>query len=56
VNLSRQRDRILEAPQMDVEALAILAADYEAANMPSAAEELRRRVEFYRNKYLKKVA
>ena len=33
VNLSRRRDRILEAPEMDLEALAILAANYDAANM-----------------------
>lgn len=29
VNLSRRRDRILEAPKVDLEGLAILASDYE---------------------------
>jgi hypothetical protein len=32
---------------MDLEALAILAADYEAANMASAAEDLQRRLDYY---------
>jgi hypothetical protein len=50
VNLSSRRDRILEAPKMDLEALEILAADYEVANMPSAAAELRMRLEWYRRK------
>jgi len=50
VNLSRQRDRILEAPELDLEALAILAADYVAANMPCAAADLRRRLEWYQEK------
>ena len=45
--MSRRRDRILEEPEMDLEALAILAADYEAANMPSATADLRRRMEWY---------
>jgi hypothetical protein len=35
VDLSRRRDRILEAPEMDLEGLAVLAADYEAAHMPA---------------------
>jgi hypothetical protein len=50
VNLSRRRDRILEAPEMDLEALDNLAADYEAANLPSAAADLQRRLEHYRRK------
>jgi len=33
---------------MDLEALDILAADYEAANLPSAAADLRRRLDWYR--------
>jgi hypothetical protein len=33
---------------MDLEALGLLAADYEAARMPCAAEEQRRRLEWYR--------
>jgi hypothetical protein len=41
VDLNRQGDRILEAPRLDLEALAVLAADYEAANMPSMAAEMR---------------
>jgi hypothetical protein len=48
VDLSRRRDRILESPELDLEALAILAADYAAANLPCAAADLRRRVEWYR--------
>ena len=48
VNLSRRRDRILEVPVIDLETLAILAADYEAANMPCAATDLRRRLNWYR--------
>ena len=47
VNLSRRRDRILKAPEMGLEALAILAAAYESANMPCAAADLRRRLEYY---------
>jgi len=50
VDLSRQRDLILEAPIMDLEALAVLAADYEAANMPCAAADLRRRLGWYQNR------
>jgi hypothetical protein len=46
-NLSRRRDRILEAPRMDLEALAVLASDYEAAHMPNAAADLGRRLEWY---------
>ena len=48
VDLSRRRDCILEASQMDIQALAALAADYEAANMPNAAVDLRRRLVHYR--------
>jgi hypothetical protein len=47
VDLSRRRALILEAPKMDLEALCVLAADYEAANMPCAAAELRRRCNYY---------
>ena len=46
--LGRRRDRILEAPAMDLDALAALVADYEAADMPSAAASLRRRLDHYR--------
>ena len=51
VELGGRRDRILESPEIDVEALAVLVADYEAANMPCAAADLRRRLEYYREKY-----
>jgi hypothetical protein len=50
VNLNRRRDRILEAPEMDLEALDALAVNYEAANMPCAAADLRRRLDYYREK------
>ncbi len=48
VELSRRRDWILEAPTLDQAALAVLVEDYAAANMPCAAAELRRRLEWYR--------
>ena len=51
VDLSHRRDRILEASMLDMEALAVLAADYEAAHMPCAAVELRRRLEHYRERF-----
>ena len=47
VDLSRRRDQILGVAEVDLAALAILAADYEAANMPSMATDLRRRMEWY---------
>jgi hypothetical protein len=46
-DLSRRRDRILKAPEMDLEALSALAADYEAAIMPCTAADIRRRLEYY---------
>jgi hypothetical protein len=49
VDLARQRDRILESPELDLEALAVLADDYAAAGLPSAAADLRRRLEWYRS-------
>jgi hypothetical protein len=48
VDLSRRRDCILLTAELDLVALSALAADYEAANMPCAAAELRRRLEWYR--------
>jgi len=48
--LGRRRDRILEAPAMDLDALAALVADYEAADMPCAAADLKRRLEHYIHK------
>jgi hypothetical protein len=52
--LSRRRDRILEAPRQDLEALAVLAADYGAAHMPCAAADLRRRLTWYQGKFGKR--
>ena len=49
VELGIRRDRILESPELDLEALAVLAADYDAAGMPCAAAELRERLEHYLN-------
>jgi hypothetical protein len=48
VELGRRRDRLLETPNLDLDALAVLAADYEAAGLPHAAADLRRRLEWYR--------
>jgi hypothetical protein len=50
MELGRQRDRILESPRLDLEALARLVEDYEKAEMPCAAADLRRRLEWYREK------
>ncbi len=47
VDLSRRGDRILEAPMLDLDELNVLAADYEAANLPCAAAEMRR-LDWYR--------
>jgi hypothetical protein len=47
VNLSLRRDHILEAPEMNLDALAILAADCEAANMPFTAADLRRSLDWW---------
>jgi hypothetical protein len=46
---AQRRAHILEAPKLDLEALRVLAADYEAANMPCAVE-LRWRLEYYRER------
>jgi hypothetical protein len=48
VELSRRRDRLLETPGLDLDALSALAADYESAHLPCAAADLRRRLEWYR--------
>jgi hypothetical protein len=50
VDLGLRRDRILESPELVLEALAILAADYEAARMPCTSADLRKRLEHYREK------
>jgi hypothetical protein len=47
VVLGRRRDRILLSPVVDLQALAQLVVDYEAANMPCAAIELRKRLDYY---------
>ena len=47
---SPRRYRILESTELDLEALAVLAADYEAAGMLCAAAGLRRRLEHYRER------
>jgi hypothetical protein len=55
VDLNRRRDLILEAPRLDLEALAVLAADYEAANMPCVAGDLRRRLFYYQEREIIRV-
>ena len=50
VGLSRRRDQILNVPELDLEALRVLVEDYEEANMPCAAAELRRRLDWYQKK------
>jgi hypothetical protein len=50
VDLSRRRECVLDAREVDLDALAILAADYEAEPMPQAAAELRKRLEHYQDK------
>ena len=47
VGLGRRRDQILNVPELDLEALRVLVEDYEAANMPCAAADLRRRLVWY---------
>ena len=47
--LSQRRDRILESPALDVEALAELVSNYEEAGLICGAAGLRRRVEWYRS-------
>ena len=53
VGLSRRRDQILNVPELDLEALKVLVEDYEAADMPCAAANLRRRLEWYLSRILK---
>jgi hypothetical protein len=47
VDLSRRREQILGVAEVDLEALAILTADYEATHMYCIAADLRRRLEYY---------
>ena len=48
--LSGRRDRVLQQPELDLAALAILTGDYEAAGLTCAAVELQKRLEWYRKK------
>ena len=50
VDLNCKRDQILGLAEVDLSALSILAADYEAAHMPCAAADLQRRLEFYQER------
>ena len=50
VELSRRRDCLLETPELDLDALEVLASDYEAAGLLHAAKDLRRRLKWYRDK------
>ena len=45
--LAGSRDRLLEAPQLDLAAMALLLNDYESAGLLSCAADLRRRLEHY---------
>ena len=49
--LGRRRARLLASPALDLAALAALLAEYEAAGLPGAAADLRRRLEHYRGKW-----
>jgi hypothetical protein len=49
VVLGRRRDQILLSPVVDLLALEQLVRDYEAAKMPCAAVELKKKLEHYRN-------
>ena len=53
VKLGARRDRILESPTLDLEALERLVEDYEAAEMVCAAAALRRRLEWYRGEVMR---
>jgi hypothetical protein len=55
VELSRRRDQILLSPLLDLKALEELVADYETADMPCAAADLRKRLEYYREREILKV-
>ena len=46
-DLARRRDRLLEAPALDLPALRRLLAEYEAAGLVCAAADLRKRIEWY---------
>ena len=55
MELSRRRNRILLTAKLDLEALAVLAAECEAVKMPSMAADLRKRLEYYREKEMVEV-
>jgi hypothetical protein len=46
-DLGIRRDRLLESPVLDLEALRRLAQDYESAGLECAAADIRRRVKWY---------
>jgi hypothetical protein len=50
VDLSRRRDQILGVAEVDLDALAILAADYEAAHLHRIAVELRIKLNWYQGR------
>jgi hypothetical protein len=54
VDLSRRRDQILGVAEVDLDALAILTADYEATHMHCIAAELRRKLNWYQGRSGKK--
>ena len=55
LDLNRRHGRILEAPMLDLEGLEVLATDYEATHMPRMAVELRKKLEQYQEREIKKV-
>ena len=48
--LGRRKDAILNSPVFDLVKARELLKDYEDADMPSAADNLRRRIEYYQEK------
>jgi hypothetical protein len=52
VDLSRRRDPILDASEMDLEGLTLLAVGYETANRPRAAVDLQRRMDWHKTNYI----
>jgi hypothetical protein len=47
-DLGCRRDKILQSPELDLQALAQLLTDYESADLIYATADLRRRLEWYR--------
>ena len=48
-DLDSRRDCLLQSIELNLEALSQLMADYKAADLPSAADDLRHRLECYRS-------